>query len=47
VPIQFAVVDDVLTTGAHFKAMKMTLEDAFPGVPLVGLFLARRVPDTE
>lgn len=46
-PLQLAVVDDVLTTGAHFKAMKMTLEDTFPGVPVVGLFLARRVPDTE
>lgn len=46
-PIQIAVVDDVLTTGAHFKGMKMTLEDSFPGVPVVGLFLARRVPDTE
>lgn len=46
-PARIAVVDDVLTTGAHFKAMKMTLEDAFPGVPVVGLFLARRVPNTE
>jgi hypothetical protein len=44
---RIAVVDDVLTTGAHFKAMKRILEETFPGVPLVGLFLARRVPDTE
>jgi predicted amidophosphoribosyltransferase len=46
-PVQIAVVDDVLTTGAHFKAMKMVLEDSFRGVQVVGLFLARRVPDTE
>jgi hypothetical protein len=46
-PVQIAVVDDVLTTGAHFKGMKMVLQDAFPLVPVVGLFLARRVPETE
>lgn len=46
-PSLIAVVDDVLTTGSHFKAMKMILEDAFEDVPVVGLFLARRVPDTE
>jgi hypothetical protein len=46
-PVRIAVVDDVLTTGAHFKAMEMILGDAFHGVPVIGLFLARRVPDTE
>jgi hypothetical protein len=46
-PRQIAVVDDVLTTGAHFKAMKMILEDTFPDLRTVGLFLARRVPNTE
>jgi len=29
-----AVVDDVLTTGAHFKAMQRRLNETFPGVPL-------------
>jgi hypothetical protein len=46
-PSAIAVVDDVLTTGAHFKAMKRILEETFPEVPVIGLFLARRVPDTE
>lgn len=47
VPVQIAVVDDVLTTGAHFKAMKQVLQETFPGIEVMGLFLARRVPDTE
>jgi hypothetical protein len=46
-PMQIAVVDDVLTTGAHFKAMKRILNETFQGVEVVGLFLARRVPNTE
>ena len=46
VPRLIAVVDDVLTTGAHFKAMQRILNETFPGVPLIGLFLARRVPET-
>jgi hypothetical protein len=46
-PSQIAVVDDVLTTGAHFKAMKRILQESFPGLPVIGLFLARRVPNTE
>jgi hypothetical protein len=47
IPTGLAVVDDVLTTGAHFKAMKRILEETIPEVPIVGLFLARRVPNTE
>jgi hypothetical protein len=46
VPRSIAVVDDVLTTGAHFKAMQRILNETFPSVPLIGLFLARRVPVT-
>jgi hypothetical protein len=46
-PSCIAVVDDVLTTGAHFKAMQRALGESFSGTPIVGLFLARRVPDTE
>ena len=45
-PRSIAVVDDVLTTGAHFKAMQRILSEAFPAVPLIGLFFARRVPET-
>lgn len=49
VPTAIAVVDDLLTTGTHFKAMKRILQDRFPGVGVLvtGLFLARRVPNTE
>lgn len=42
-PTQIAVVDDVLTVGTHFRAMKTILNRRFPGVPVVGLFIARRV----
>jgi hypothetical protein len=44
-PVSFVVVDDVLTTGAHFKAMKMILNERFPDVPLMGVFVARRIPE--
>lgn len=42
-PNTIGIVDDVLTAGTHFKAMKHVLEDSFPGVPIWGLFIARRV----
>jgi hypothetical protein len=45
-PQSIAVFDDLLTTGSHFRAMAMLLSERFPGVPIVGLFVARRVPDT-
>lgn len=41
------VVDDVLTTGAHFRAVKAVLWKQFPKIPVVGLFVARRVPVAE
>jgi predicted amidophosphoribosyltransferase len=46
-PAVIAVVDDVLTAGAHFKAMKRLLMETFQDAHIVGLFLARRVPNTE
>jgi hypothetical protein len=46
-PSAIAIVDDVLTTGAHYKAIQRILQERFPGVPVSGLFLARRVPNTE
>ena len=42
-PAQIAVVDDVLTVGTHFRAMKTILNRRFPGVSVVGFFIARRV----
>ena len=45
-PVSIAIVDDLLTTGAHFRAAKAILSNHFPQVPVVGLFIARRAPGT-
>jgi hypothetical protein len=37
------VLDDVLTTGAHFVAAKTVLQRRFGEIPVVGIFVARRV----
>ena len=42
-PEFIAVVDDVLTTGAHFRAASSVLSAAFPDAEIVGLFIARSV----
>ena len=44
-PSAIAIVDDLLTTGAHYRAGQSVLTARFPGVPVLGLFIARRVPD--
>jgi hypothetical protein len=44
-PTVIGIFDDVLTTGAHFKAAKAVLQRAFPGVDIIGFFIARRVPE--
>jgi len=46
-PEAICVFDDVLTTGAHFKAVQMFLKTEFPNVPMAGLFLARRAPEAS
>ena len=43
-PTSIGVFDDVLVTGSQFKAMQTVLEREFPGVPIIGIFIARRVP---
>ena len=43
-PTSIAIVDDVLTTGAHFRASRVVLGARFPAAIIVGLFIARRVP---
>lgn len=43
VPNNIAIVDDVLTAGTHFRAMHTVLSQRFPQVPIIGLFIARRV----
>ncbi len=48
VPTRILIIDDVLTAGAHFAAMKRRLLERFPGVTLFGCFFARRaVPKAE
>jgi hypothetical protein len=44
-PRGVAICDDVLTTGAHYRAAHTVLLRAFPGVRMIGLFIARRVPE--
>ena len=41
-----AVVDDLLTTGTHFRAAKSILSSRFPEAAIIGLFIARRAPNT-
>ena len=41
------VVDDLITSGAHFRAAQRTLSRHFPDIDVAGLFLARRVPEPE
>jgi hypothetical protein len=42
-PLNILVVDDVLTAGTHYRAMHIVLSQRFPGVPINGIFIARRV----
>jgi predicted amidophosphoribosyltransferase len=45
-PKSIGIVDDMLTAGAHFRAMKDVLQARFPEANIVGFFLTRRVfPD--
>ena len=43
VPAGIFVVDDILTTGAHFKAAQIVLQNRFPSSRIAGLFVARAV----
>lgn len=43
-PTHIFIVDDVLTTGCHFKAVKQILSKEFSDAAIYGLFVARRVP---
>jgi predicted amidophosphoribosyltransferase len=44
-PDFFIVLDDVITSGAHFKASKEILLSRHPTTRIIGLFLARSVQD--
>jgi predicted amidophosphoribosyltransferase len=41
-----AIVDDVLSSGKHFKVAQAHLSRRFPGVPVTGIFIARCVRRT-
>jgi predicted amidophosphoribosyltransferase len=42
-PRTIALFDDVLVAGAHFKAAQRLLRERFSGVPVIGVFIARRI----
>ncbi|OQW66182.1 MAG: hypothetical protein BVN29_06815 [Nitrospira sp. ST-bin5] len=42
-PKAIGIFDDVLTTGAHFRAAESLLSETFPGVSITGIFVARRI----
>jgi hypothetical protein len=42
---QIMVFDDVLNSGKHFKVAQQLLGQRFPGTPIIGVFLARCLPD--
>jgi hypothetical protein len=42
-PKVIGIFDDILTAGSHFRAAKLVLTERFPGVPIVGVFIARRI----
>jgi hypothetical protein len=44
-PRAIGLFDDVLATGAHYRASSGLLKAAFPGVCVIGFFIARRVPE--
>ena len=46
-PQSVIVFDDVIAGGSHFKAIKMVLRERFPGVDVVGIFLARTLRPEE
>jgi predicted amidophosphoribosyltransferase len=47
VPARIWILDDLLTTGSHFKAMQMVLVRRFPAVKINGIFIARRRPNDD
>lgn len=44
-PQVIAVIDDLVTTGAHFVAVRNMLRRVLPDIHIVGIFIARRVPE--
>ncbi len=43
-PTEIILIDDVITTGCGYVTCRKLLQDHLPGVPITGVFAARRVP---
>lgn len=46
-PRAIAIFDDVITTGASFKAAQSILQKPYPGIPIIGIFIARNIVPEE
>ena len=46
-PKLIVLVDDLLTTGANFIAAKRRLQQLMPDVPICGMFIARKLLDSD
>ncbi len=46
-PTAVGLFDDILTAGSHFRAAKLLLQRRFGDIPVVGIFIARRIFPTE
>lgn len=46
-PNKLVLFDDLLTTGCHFKAAARLLREGFPNKSIIGLFIARRAPESD
>lgn len=42
-PPRLVLLDDMLTTGRHFRAMHQLLRQRFPAAQIIGVFITRRV----
>jgi predicted amidophosphoribosyltransferase len=42
-PTAFIIFDDVITSGASFKAAQQVLRNHFPRIPVIGVFVARNI----
>jgi predicted amidophosphoribosyltransferase len=42
-PTHIVIVDDMVTAGAHYRAMRRVLRKRFPEVPISAVFLSRRI----
>lgn len=46
-PSRIVIIDDVLTSGCHYRAMKKILATNFPAAKIQGIFVARRKLESD